>query len=154
MQLHHISRCTFSALAVWILSTFVRIAHWVSIGWVPGEPHLELLAEAVGMGRGSRQGRGQSEWAETIATIFFFFLKKLRIILILDDILWFAYSLSHNRNNWELRQRNKIYSMVGCPCRPPLPGVLGVARQGPIQTVEQSKRRTLSSHAPLVRWET
>ena len=57
MQLHHVSRRTFGALAVLILSAFVRFAHRVSIERVPSKPHLELLAGAVGMG-------GGMDWAD------------------------------------------------------------------------------------------
>ena len=63
MQLHHVSRRTFGALAVLILSAFVRFAHRVSIERVTGKPHLELLAGAVGMGRGSQHGQGQKPYA-------------------------------------------------------------------------------------------
>ena len=59
MQLHHVSRCTFDALAIGSPSTFVRFAHWVSIGQVPVVSHLELLAGAVSIGRGSQHGQKQ-----------------------------------------------------------------------------------------------
>ena len=58
-QLHHVSRRTFSAFGVWSQSAFDRIIHWLSIGQVPSEPHLELQAGEDGMGRGSQHGQEQ-----------------------------------------------------------------------------------------------
>ena len=52
MKIPHISWGIFSALGV-KSDCIVRFTHRFFIVWVPGQPHLELLAVAVGMCRGS-----------------------------------------------------------------------------------------------------